>query len=174
MQSNRLWASNCSCSSPRAKKCSCCGSRLTGQTWAQSPQRIQGMAGTGSGSSVASPASRQLQVLISGTERSGRAKPIIGPPISTRSRRPSARPANASNSCTGVPISASTFIGRSRAPPARVVIREISGRPRTTASCTAARVPTFWHRMPMSAGRPSAGTSLPVSNWISWRSPPEG
>ncbi len=42
------------------------------------------MAGTGSGSSVASPASRQLQVLISGTERSGRAKPIIGPPIKAR------------------------------------------------------------------------------------------
>ena len=132
------------------------------------------MAGGGAGSSWRVGASRQLLVLISGTSSAGRVTPIIGPPMIRRSSLRSSRPAKASRSCTGVPISASTFIGRASASPVRVVIRAISGLPSTTASCTATAVPTFWQRMPMSAGRPPAGTSRPVRIWISCFSPPDG
>ncbi|MNV96238.1 hypothetical protein D3C71_1912220 [compost metagenome] len=53
-------------------------------------------------------------------------------------------------------------------------MREISGLPSTTASWMALQVPTFWQRMPISAGRPPLGTSTPVRIWISCFSPPEG
>ncbi|CAM5584687.1 hypothetical protein SSTU70S_06422 [Stutzerimonas stutzeri] len=131
-------------------------------------------APVGGGSSAAVTASRQLVVLISGTSRLGRVKPIIGPPMSRRSRRAGLSPANSSSSRTGVPISASTFIGRARASPVSVVIREISGLPSSTASWMATQVPTFWQSMPMSAGRPPLGTSSPVRIWISCFSPPDG
>ncbi len=174
MQSNRWWALSCSCSWPRAKKCNCCGSRLAGQTSAHSPQRMQGSAGGGGGSSSSVLASRQLVVLITGTSSEGRVKPIIGPPMIRRLSLSGMRPAKASSSFTGVPISTSTFIGRARASPVRVVMREISGLPSSTASWTATQVPTFWQSMPISAGRPPLGTSSPVRIWISCRSPPEG
>ncbi len=174
MQSNRLCALSCSCSWPMAKKCNCCGNRLAGQASAHSPQRMQGMAGGGAGNSAAVLASRQLVVLISGTAKSGRVKPIIGPPMIRRFSLPWSRPANSSSSPTGVPSSTSTFIGRARASPVRVVIREISGLPRITASWMATQVPTFWQSIPISAGRPPLGTSTPVSIWISCFSPPDG
>ena len=132
------------------------------------------MAGAGAGSSPRAGASRQLLVLIAGTSSEGRVKPIIGPPMIRRSSLPLSRPAKASSSPTGVPISASTFIGRASASPVRVTIREISGLPCTTASWMATAVPTFWQSMPMSAGRPPAGTSRPVRIWISCFSPPDG
>ena len=91
-----------------------------------------------------------------------------------RSRLFDWRPAKASSSFTGVPISASTFIGRASASPVSVVMREISGLPSTTASWMATQVPTFWQSMPMSAGSPPLGTSRPVRIWISCFSPPEG
>ncbi len=174
MQSNRWCALSCSCSWPSAKKCNCCGSRLTGQASAHSPQRMQGSAGGGGGSSSSVLASRQLVVLITGTSRDGRVKPIIGPPMIRRLSLFCSSPANASSSPAGVPISASTFIGRANASPVRVVIREISGLPSSTASWMATQVPTFWQSMPMSAGRPPLGTSSPVRIWISCFSPPEG
>ena len=174
MQSNRLCALSCSCSWPRAKKCSCCGSRLAGQASAHSPQRMQGMAGAGAGSSSAVLASRQLLVLISGTSRLGRVKPIIGPPMIRRLSLPWSSPAKASSSRTGVPISASTLPGRASAAPVSVVMREISGLPSSTASWMATQVPTFWQRMPISAGSPPLGTSTPVRIWISCFSPPDG
>ena len=92
------------------------------------------MAGGGGGSSTAVLASRQLLVLISGTSSEGRVKPIIGPPMIRRLSLPVSSPANSSSSPTGVPSSASTFPGRASASPVRVVMREISGLPSTTAS----------------------------------------
>ena len=74
----------------------------------------------------------------------------------------------------GVPMSTWKFWGSRTLSPVTVVMREISGLPRTTASYTAAAVPTFWQTTPISAGSPPLGTCLPVRISISCFSPPEG
>src|SRR5574343_465863 len=53
--------------------CSSCG-----QTWAQAPQRMQGISGALGGNSRSEWAIRQLVALTTGTWRSGTRKPIIG------------------------------------------------------------------------------------------------
>ena len=135
---------------------------------------MQPSAGPGSGASAAVIASRQLLDLVTGTARSSSSKPIIGPPqTSLRGwlRKP---PQCSARVCMGVPTRTSRLRGSRTARPVTVTTREISGRPRSTASATAAMVATFWQTMPICAGMPWLGTSRPVRMRINWRSPPLG
>src|SRR5690606_11913411 len=86
MQSKILCCSAFSNSCALLNQYSCCGSRSAGQASTHRPQRIQAMAISLGGSSCSVGASRQLLVLVIGSCSCGRANPIIGPPIITRSR----------------------------------------------------------------------------------------
>ena len=77
-----------------------------GQTWAQEPQRMQGISGALGGNRAGEWAIRQLVALTTGALASGTRKPIMGPPMMMPSVS-GLGPAMASSSSMGVPISTS-------------------------------------------------------------------
>ncbi len=135
---------------------------------------MHGSAGPALGASARLAASRQFAALVIGTWSLGSVKPIIGPPRISFDTRAVYPPACAIRSPAGVPSRTSRLHGWAMPSPVSVTTREISGRPSSTASATAAAVATFWQTMPICAGMPWLGTSRPVSTRISCFSPPLG
>ena len=163
MQSNRLRSSAASNSRARACQYNCCGNSRAGHTVTHSPQRMQGCAsGVGRTCSGAS-ASTQLVALMTGTSSAGSAKPIIGPPINTRPGVSVKPPACATRCDIRVPRRTRRLHGWAMASPVTVMMRSIKGSAKHTARPTARTVPGLWQTMPRSSGRPSLGTSRPVS-----------
>ena len=112
------------------------GSRPIGQARTQLEQRMHG-PGLLASTSLPVSASTPPLPFTSGTSRLDNCVPIIGPP-STRRAASARRPPQArTTSAASVPTSTSRLPGAVIAPPLTVTMREISGRPRRRACCTA-------------------------------------
>ena len=107
---------------------------------------MQGISGGGGGNRPRDPTSTQLAALTTGTLSSGIRRPIMGPPMITRSLSGSG-PQSAIRSRIGVPNSTSKLRGWPTLP-ATVTMREISGWPSAIASKIAYAVPTLKHCTP--------------------------
>ena len=131
MQSKRLY----SCALPkfleRENQYSSNGCSSCGQACAQVPQRMHGISGAGGGNRAGEPAMMQLVALTTGADRSGKSKPIIGPPI-TKRLVSLLGVASATTSCIGVPSRTSQLPGCSTFP-VSVTIREMTGSPKAMA-----------------------------------------
>ena len=135
---------------------------------------MQGLAGSGNGSSAGVGASRQLVILVIGARRSDTANPIMGPPWMMRCCDSALRPAWVRSAVIGVPRQAVTFCGEASASPVSVTMRCVNGAPSIMARLAATAVPGFTQTSPISAGIPPDGTCWPVRISIICFSPPEG
>ena len=118
--------------------------------------------------------SKQLQIFTTGTFRSGRVKPIKGPPIITICSGPGLKPDCCNRCLTGVPKRAQKLPGLLMASPVTVTTRSINGWPSTTARLMATTVPTFCINTPICEERAPDGTSFPVKIFVSCLAPPDG
>ena len=149
------------------------GNRPQGQAPTQLAQRMQGM-GSRAWTSAAVRASTPLLPLTIGTRVLGRGWPIMGPPLTSRAGSWLKPPQWSMRAATGVPRGTRRFFGLAMAPPVTVTIRETRGRPRRRASWTAKAVAGLCTTTPMSAVRPRAGVSRPVTAWTRCFSEPMG
>ena len=102
-------------------------------------------------------------VFVVAISRLGTAKPIIVPPEIIFAGGSVSPPQNATRSAYFVPSGASTFFGSRTASPETVVTRERRICPFSTASATAATVPTFSTTQPTSIGSAGgSGTTRPT------------
>ena len=149
------------------------GTRFSGQTSTQRPQRTHACSSAWRTSSCVSTVT-PLVPLVTGLPRSPMANPIIGPPLITRAACSRSPPQKSTSSWYAMPTGTSKFFGCSIPAPDTVTTRWVNGLPRTTARATAAAVPTFITTTPTSSGRPPVGTSRPSTAGISCFSPPIG
>ncbi len=149
------------------------GSRPQGQAATQVPQRRQACAGPRRVSAGVSARMPFIPLTV-GISVERRGWPIIGPPESSSCGSRVRPPQKAIRSAIGVPSGTFRFFGSAIAPPETVRIREISGRPSFTASCTAKAVAMLWTTTPMSAVSARAGVSRPVRVWTRCFSDPIG
>ena len=132
MQSSRCSRSSSSSRAAFVKRYMYSGCRRMGQTLTHLPQRRH----TGFSAAPFWSFSRhkmELVALTTGTCRSLWAKPIMGPPLITRSVLSCRPPATSIRSRKGVPMRTIKFCGSAMASPETVTIRWVTGNPRRTA-----------------------------------------
>ena len=95
------------------------------------------------------------------------AMPIIGPPLTIFLTSCLSPPQYSIRSRYDVPIGTSRFFGVTIQSPSTVTIRSISGIPLTNALNIAAQVSALNTQQPTSAGSLPAGSSRPVSAYMS-------